>query len=155
MSDLDSLKASMRLSSKPTNLDTTRFHARPIRVNPRKNHENPAEHQYVVSLDDVTNELIACTCPHHVHYNTFCKHVAAVETATENGTLNAFPLEDNEDDVEPDDCDCNEFCGFPTESAYKRITKHCRTDSHSLSIIFCQHTHTHTHTIGLTSKRSR
>jgi len=32
-----------------------------------KRHENPAAHQYVVSIDDVTNELMACTCPHHVH----------------------------------------------------------------------------------------
>ncbi len=30
------------------------------------------------TLDDVTDELMACTCPHHVHRNAFCKHMAAV-----------------------------------------------------------------------------
>ncbi|GKZ15358.1 hypothetical protein [Haladaptatus sp. T7] len=39
---------------------------------------------------------MACTCPHHVHRNAFCKHMAAVETATDDGTLEAFPPEDDE-----------------------------------------------------------
>ncbi|WP_231189012.1 SWIM zinc finger family protein [Haladaptatus sp. DYF46] len=59
-----------------------------------KSHENPAAHQYTVSIDDVTEELMACTCPHHVHRNAFCKHMAAVENATDDGTLEAFPFED-------------------------------------------------------------
>ncbi|MFH5801894.1 hypothetical protein [Haladaptatus sp. CMAA 1911] len=33
---------------------------------------------------------MACTCPHHVHRNAYCKHMAAVETATDDVTLNAF-----------------------------------------------------------------
>jgi hypothetical protein len=56
---------------------------------------------------------MACTCPHHVHCNAFCKHMAAVETATEEGTLDAFPSEDDEDETEPEDCDCTGLGGFP------------------------------------------
>ena len=59
-----------------------------------ESHENPAAHQYTVSIDDVTEDLIACTCPHHVHRTAFCKHMAAVENATDDGTLDAFPSED-------------------------------------------------------------
>ncbi|WP_266082514.1 SWIM zinc finger family protein [Haladaptatus caseinilyticus] len=66
----------------------------------------------MVSIDDVTHELMACTCPHHVHRNAFCKHMAAVENATEEETLDAFPSEDD-NDVEPDDCDCDGLGGFP------------------------------------------
>ncbi|WP_435158584.1 hypothetical protein [Haladaptatus sp. DFWS20] len=55
-----------------------------------ESHENPAAHQYTVSIDDVTKELMACTCPHHVHRNAYCKHMAAVETATDDGTLRHF-----------------------------------------------------------------
>jgi hypothetical protein len=58
-------------------------------------HENLADHQYTVSIDNVTDELMACTCPHPVHRNTFCKHMAAIEISTDAGTLNAFPSEDN------------------------------------------------------------
>jgi uncharacterized Zn finger protein len=64
-----------------------------------ESHETRADHQYTVSIDDVTEELMACTCPHHVHRNAFCKHMAAVETATDDGTFEGFPSED-EDDVE-------------------------------------------------------
>ncbi|WP_190303868.1 SWIM zinc finger family protein [Haladaptatus sp. R4] len=78
-----------------------------------ESHENPAEHQYTVSIDDVTEELMACTCPHHVHRNAFCKHMTAVENATDDGTLEAFPSEDNEDDAEPEDCDCEGLGDFP------------------------------------------
>ena len=35
---------------------------------------------------------MACTCPHHAHRNVSCKHMAAVENATDDGTLNAFPV---------------------------------------------------------------
>ena len=76
-----------------------------------KSHENPADHQYIVSIDDVTHELMACTCPHHVHRNAFCKHMAAVENATDDGTLEAFSSEDNE--TEPEDCDCDDLGDFP------------------------------------------
>ncbi|MFH5800399.1 SWIM zinc finger family protein [Haladaptatus sp. CMAA 1911] len=76
-----------------------------------ESHENPAEHQYVVTLDDVTEELMACTCPHHVHRNAFCKHMAAVETATKDRTLDAFPSEDDESELE--DCDCEGLGDFP------------------------------------------
>ena len=64
-----------------------------------ESHDKPAAHQYRVSIDDVTEELMACTCPHHVHRNAFCKHMAAVETATDDGTLEAF-LSENEDNSE-------------------------------------------------------
>ncbi len=57
--------------------------------------------QFVFDVDasgmvDVTNELIACTCPHHVHRNAYCKHMAAVATATDDVTLDAFPSEDDD-----------------------------------------------------------
>ncbi len=75
-----------------------------------ESHENPDNHQYVVSMDDVTEGLTACTCPHHTHRNAFCEHMAAVETATDDGTLDVFSSED-EDDTEPEDCDG--LNGFP------------------------------------------
>ncbi|SIR96407.1 SWIM zinc finger [Haladaptatus litoreus] len=65
-----------------------------------------------MSIDDVTDELMACTCPHHVHRNAFCKHMAAVENVTDDGALEVFPSEDDSD-VEPDDCDCEGLNGFP------------------------------------------
>ncbi|WP_435157865.1 SWIM zinc finger family protein [Haladaptatus sp. DFWS20] len=77
-----------------------------------ESHETPADHQYVVSIDDMTDELVACTCSHHVHRNAFCKHMAAVETATNDGTLEAFPSE-TIDDAEPENCDCDGLGGFP------------------------------------------
>ena len=76
-----------------------------------QSHDKPAAHQYPVAIDNVTNELMACTCPHHVHRNAFYKHIAAIENATDDGTLDAFPPED--DDAEPDDCDCEGLGDFP------------------------------------------
>ncbi|WP_245800129.1 SWIM zinc finger family protein [Haladaptatus litoreus] len=32
----------------------------------------------------MTDELIACTCPHHLHRGAFCKHMAAVENANDD-----------------------------------------------------------------------
>ncbi|WP_227380331.1 SWIM zinc finger family protein [Haladaptatus halobius] len=81
-----------------------------------ESHETPADHQYTVSIDDVTDELMACTCPHHVHRSAVCKHMAAVETATDDGTLTAFPSDDDEtdeDDAEPEERDCDGLGGFP------------------------------------------
>jgi hypothetical protein len=77
-----------------------------------QSHENPADHQYIVSINDVTNELIACTCPHHIHRTAFCKHMATVEHATDDRTLDAFPSE-NEANAEPEDCDCDGLGDFP------------------------------------------
>ncbi|WP_227377589.1 SWIM zinc finger family protein [Haladaptatus halobius] len=82
-------------------------------------HDNPEEHQYVVTLDDVTGDALACTCPHHVHRDAFCKHMAAVETVADDGTLTAFPSEEDEttdetdDDAEPAECDCDGLNDFP------------------------------------------
>ncbi|WP_227377991.1 SWIM zinc finger family protein [Haladaptatus halobius] len=78
-----------------------------------ESHENPAEHQYTVSIDDVTNELMACTCPHHLHRTAFCKHMAAVDNATDDGTLDIFSSNNGEDGAEPADCDCDGLNGFP------------------------------------------
>jgi hypothetical protein len=75
-------------------------------------HQNPAAHQYTVSIDDVTKELMACTCPHHVHRNAFCKHMAAVENATDDGTLDAF-LSEDDDETKPEECDCADLGDFP------------------------------------------
>ncbi|WP_227777199.1 SWIM zinc finger family protein [Haladaptatus pallidirubidus] len=66
----------------------------------------------MVFIDNITEELLACTCPHHVHRNAYCKHMAAVETATDDGTLEAFPSRDD-DDAEPEDCDCDGLGDFP------------------------------------------
>ncbi|WP_227379737.1 hypothetical protein [Haladaptatus halobius] len=43
--------------------------------------------------------------------NAYCKHMAAVENATDDGTLDAFPSED-EDDADSDDCDCDGLGDF-------------------------------------------
>ncbi|WP_458190202.1 SWIM zinc finger family protein [Haladaptatus sp. NG-WS-4] len=64
----------------------------------------------------MTEELMACTCPHHVHRNAFCKHMAAVENATDDGTLSVFPSEDeetDEDNTESAEYDCDGLGGFP------------------------------------------
>ncbi|WP_231187484.1 SWIM zinc finger family protein [Haladaptatus sp. DYF46] len=55
---------------------------------------------------------MACTCPHHVHRNAFCKYMAAVEHTTGDGTLEAYPPKDD-DDTKPEDCDCDGLSGFP------------------------------------------
>ncbi|MFH5801869.1 SWIM zinc finger family protein [Haladaptatus sp. CMAA 1911] len=60
----------------------------------------------------MTDELMACTSPHHVHRNAFCKHMVAVENTTNDGTLEAFHRED-EDDTKPDNCDCDGLGDFP------------------------------------------
>jgi hypothetical protein len=41
--------------------------------------------------------------------------MAAVENATDDGTLDAFPSDDDEDEdnAEPEDCDCDGLGGFP------------------------------------------
>jgi hypothetical protein len=39
--------------------------------------------------------------------------MAAVENATDDGTLDAFPSEDDEDDAKLEDCDCDGLNGFP------------------------------------------
>ncbi|WP_227378367.1 SWIM zinc finger family protein [Haladaptatus halobius] len=59
----------------------------------------------------MTEKLMACTCPHHVHRNAFCKHMAAVVKASNDGTLEAFPSEDGE--AEQEKCDCDGLNGFP------------------------------------------
>jgi hypothetical protein len=85
-----------------------------------ESYEAPADHHYVVMLDDVTGDALACTCPHHLHRNAISKHMIAVDTATDNGTLTAFPSEEDEntdetddDDTEPAECDCDGLGGFP------------------------------------------
>ncbi|WP_175424107.1 hypothetical protein [Haladaptatus sp. W1] len=50
--------------------------------------------------------------PHHVHRNAFCTHMAAVENATDDGTLDAFPSKD-EGETKPDNCDCDGLGGCP------------------------------------------
>ena len=37
---------------------------------------------------------MTCTCRYHVHCNAFCKHMAAVGNATDDGSLNAFSSDD-------------------------------------------------------------
>ena len=76
-----------------------------------ESYENPAAHQYTVSIDDVTHELMACTCSSRPP-NAVCKHMAAVQNATEGGTLDAFPSKDD-NDAKPYDCDCDGLSDFP------------------------------------------
>ncbi len=42
---------------------------------------------------------MACTFPHHVHRNAFSKYMATVENATNDGTLEAFPSEEDDERV--------------------------------------------------------
>ncbi|GAA0242699.1 hypothetical protein ACFFQF_23000 [Haladaptatus pallidirubidus] len=42
-----------------------------------ESHENPANHHYVVTIDDMTGDAMACTCPHHTYHTADCKHMAA------------------------------------------------------------------------------
>ncbi|WP_266082004.1 hypothetical protein [Haladaptatus caseinilyticus] len=58
-----------------------------------KSNDNPNEYQYVVTPDHVTEDEIAYICPHYVHCNAGCKHMAAVEPETDDGTHEAFPSE--------------------------------------------------------------
>ncbi|WP_227380670.1 hypothetical protein [Haladaptatus halobius] len=48
-----------------------------------------------MSIDDVTDELMACMCPHHVLRNAVYKHIAAVENTTDDDTLNVFLSEND------------------------------------------------------------
>ncbi|WP_227378089.1 SWIM zinc finger family protein [Haladaptatus halobius] len=87
-----------------------------------ESHDNPAEHHNVVTLDDVTGDAMTCTCPHHVHCNAVCKHMAAVENAIDEGTLETFLSNDDEtdeDDVETTECDCDGLGGS--------LARHCIT----------------------------
>ena len=47
----------------------------------------------------------------HIHCNAFCKHIAAVETATDDETLDIFPLEDD-NNAELEDYDCEGLGDF-------------------------------------------
>ncbi|WP_433633421.1 hypothetical protein [Halomicrococcus sp. NG-SE-24] len=60
-----------------------------------ESYENPDDHQYIVILDDGTEEALACT--YHVHRHAHCKHMAAVEDATADGSLDAVPTDDDDD----------------------------------------------------------
>ncbi|WP_083252567.1 hypothetical protein [Haladaptatus sp. W1] len=105
-----------------------------------ESHENPADHQYVVSIDDVTNALMACTCPHHVHRNAVCKHMPAVDNTTDDGTLDAFSSGDNDEDTDPEDCDCDGLGGFPCWPCVRTGRKELPNEPplQSFSAIFCQ-----------------
>jgi hypothetical protein len=98
-----------------------------------ESYENPAEHHYVVTLDDMTGDEMAYTCPHHVHRSTVCKHMAAVETATDDGTLTAFPSDDDETDKETETAEFNYdgLDGFPCWPCV-RVGRNCQPNSGSL-----------------------
>ena len=55
----------------------------------------------------MTEELIACTCPHCIHRTVSCKHMVAVENATDDGTLTVFSSENKENILRSDECNCN------------------------------------------------
>ncbi len=56
---------------------------------------------------------MACLCPHRVLRTPYCKHMATVENATDDGKLDAFPSKDNEDNPEIEACNCDGLGGFP------------------------------------------
>jgi hypothetical protein len=58
------------------------------------------------------------TCPYYVHPNAVCKHMATVENATDDNTLNTFPSE-GDNDVEPEDCECDSLGGFSCRSCVR------------------------------------
>ncbi|WP_227380236.1 SWIM zinc finger family protein [Haladaptatus halobius] len=68
-----------------------------------ESHDTPADHQYTVSIDDVTEDLMACTCPHHVHRHDFCKHIVGVAVAIVDGSLDTILAD--EDDKTDDESD--------------------------------------------------
>lgn len=49
-------------------------------------------------LDTETGNVLTCTCPRHVHWSAFCKHMAAVEDATADSSLDAVPADDDTSD---------------------------------------------------------
>ena len=51
-----------------------------------ESHVNPAVHQYTVSIDDAINVTDGLHLPAPRPPDAFCKHVAAVENATDDGT---------------------------------------------------------------------
>ncbi|MFH5801785.1 SWIM zinc finger family protein [Haladaptatus sp. CMAA 1911] len=58
-----------------------------------ESYDKPADHQYTVSINGVTEELIACTCSHYVHCDAFCKHRAAIENASSAWSIVFFSLQ--------------------------------------------------------------
>ncbi|WP_435158817.1 hypothetical protein [Haladaptatus sp. DFWS20] len=79
---------------------------------------------------------MTCTCPHHVHHDAFCKHMAAVENATDDGTLTAFPSDD-EDNTEPENCDCDGLGDFPCWPCVRQDGRNCRTNHRFSSFYPC------------------
>lgn len=90
-------------------------------------HEEPADHEYVVSVED--GLPTACDCPADERFDGACKHRVAVVirkpvleavTATSvaaDGGVDGEVVSESDLDVEdgdPDDCDCDELPGdFP------------------------------------------
>lgn len=68
-----------------------------------ESHDIPAEYHYIVTLDDVTGDLMVCTCPYHVHRHAHCTHMVAVEDATADGSLDAVPADDDTESADDDD----------------------------------------------------
>ncbi|MFH5801883.1 hypothetical protein [Haladaptatus sp. CMAA 1911] len=64
----------------------------------------------------------------NTHHNAFCKHMAAVATARDDGTLDAFPSED--EDTEPEDATATVSGTSRVGRAFVRIAKNCRTNHH-------------------------
>jgi hypothetical protein len=78
-----------------------------------ESHDTPGDHQYVATLDDVMDDALAYTCPHHVHRNAYCKHMATVEYATDHEKFDNFLLKDDEDDTGLDKRNGNGCSDFP------------------------------------------
>ena len=85
-------------------------------------HDEPAEHEYVVSVED--GLPTACECPADDRFDDACKHRVAVAirkpvmeavTATSvaaDGGVDEEVVSESDSDVEdgdPDDCDCDEL----------------------------------------------
>jgi hypothetical protein len=89
-----------------------------------ESYENPADHQYTVSIDGVTGELMACTCPHHVHRDAFCKHMAAVENATDDGHSTYSPPRPTK--TTSNQRTVTASVTSPAGSASARVTRNCQ-----------------------------
>ncbi|GAA0242656.1 hypothetical protein ACFFQF_23035 [Haladaptatus pallidirubidus] len=46
----------------------------------------------------MTNGSLACTCPHPVYSQSSYKHTAVAKNATNDGTLETFSSDDNDDE---------------------------------------------------------
>lgn len=99
-----------------------------LRCRSHNERHDSLEHHYIVSIDDVTGELMACSV-RIMFTATPRKHIAAVENATDDGTLEASPLENHEDDFESGGAIVTISVASRAGHAYKWDEQNCRTNN--------------------------